>query len=253
MKQNRVEQWVKRSFRELEARFNPLSVSLTYRGVDLKLQRSLFWQTDLVGEFLREITPYHDAINRTCLKPNIFVDAGAAEGHFTVSTALLFPGAKVYAFEPSARQRIMLQRNAVRNSVTTQVEIVPKGLFNQNGNLAFRTAGAASFLEVVEDSPSFPPCFEQVPVIRLDDWKESAQIPKIDVIKMDIEGAEIEALVGAEQTLKDFRPVCLIQAYHIRDRARTFEQCAKFFNNLDFKVLEFPTESGMIFAHPLDI
>lgn len=250
MKQNRFEQWAKRKTREFEARMNPFSQSIKYRGSAIRLQRSLFWQGNLAGNFFEEISPYHDSIEFENEDIRVVVDAGAAEGHFSVSTAVLLSKAIVYAFEPSDRQRIMLQRNARLNNVDSRIHITPAGLYSRTGRLAFRTAGAASFLEAVEENSLGFPCFEKVPVVRLDDWRKENKIDRIDLIKMDIEGAEIEALEGGLKTLEDLKPTCLVQAYHIRGGVRTFEKCSAILKSVGYDCKEWPDGSGMIVGKP---
>jgi hypothetical protein len=50
--------------------------------------------------------------------------------------------------------------------------------------------------------------------ITIDDFAESQAIEKIDFIKMDIEGAELLALKGAEKTIRKYRPKLAIAIYH---------------------------------------
>ena len=50
--------------------------------------------------------------------------------------------------------------------------------------------------------------------ITIDDYVNINKLPKIDYIKMDIEGAEVQALAGAQATIKQFKPKLAICAYH---------------------------------------
>ncbi|NJM55414.1 MAG: FkbM family methyltransferase, partial [Verrucomicrobiae bacterium] len=121
---------------------------------------------------------------------------------------------------------------------------------DRTGSLKFRTAGAAGYLENVPCEVHRYPCFETVPVIRLDDWVERTRPGGVDLLKMDIEGAEIEALEGAREMLRRYRPVCLIQAYHIREGARTFEQCAMILKECGYSIREVPEGSGLLIGRP---
>jgi FkbM family methyltransferase len=51
---------------------------------------------------------------------------------------------------------------------------------------------------------------------------QELNLPHLDFIKMDIEGAEIEALIGAAKTLETLSPKLAIASYHRRDKSQTF-------------------------------
>lgn len=55
---------------------------------------------------------------------------------------------------------------------------------------------------------------ESVPAVTIDDVVEEQHLGRVDFIKMDIEGGEVDALRGAEGTLKRFTPRLAISAYH---------------------------------------
>ena len=51
----------------------------------------------------------------------------------------------------------------------------------------------------------------EVQVIRLDDWSREHELNRIDFIKIDIEGSEYRALVGAKETLHRFKPTIVVE------------------------------------------
>src|SRR5205823_9623491 len=57
----------------------------------------------------------------------------------------------------------------------------------------------------------------KVPVRPLDDMLRSAGIDRVDFIKMDIEGAEREALKGAAEVLAKWKPLLMMDSYHLPD------------------------------------
>ena len=57
----------------------------------------------------------------------------------------------------------------------------------------------------------------EVPVTTIDNLVAALGLPRVDYIKMDIEGAEREALQGARETLRQHRPRLMLDSYHRRD------------------------------------
>lgn len=55
---------------------------------------------------------------------------------------------------------------------------------------------------------------DSVPAVTIDDVVEEQHLGRVDFIKMDIEGGEVDALRGAEETLKRFTPRLAISVYH---------------------------------------
>ena len=62
---------------------------------------------------------------------------------------------------------------------------------------------------------------QEIIVVKLDDELRKLGINKIDVLKMDIEGAEIEAIQGSKETLKRSKVNVTIASYHIVDGKTT--------------------------------
>jgi FkbM family methyltransferase len=240
-----------RLVRYLEAALTPRFVNLDYEGHRLSLVRSIWWDDARVQTFQEEIDPYFRALDRR-VPVRFVLDAGAATGMFALAALVRFDSIeKIYAFEPSARQRILLKRNAVKNEALQRIQPEPYGLWSEHGAVRFRTHGALSSVQSVSMLPSILDFGETVPVIRLDQWIAKSEVRRLDLVKMDIEGAEIEALEGAVLTLARFRPILLIQAYHVRNGRRTFEACANFLCGLGYMCREVTAPSGLLCAtHP---
>lgn len=70
----------------------------------------------------------------------------------------------------------------------------------------------------------------QVTTISIDDFVSEKNLPRIDFIKMDIEGAELKALKGAEESIRAFKPRLAISVYH---RQEDFMTIPAYVNNLN--------------------
>jgi FkbM family methyltransferase len=133
---------------------------------------------------------------------DVFVDLGGYDGD-TAEKFIQYSGGfytKIYVFEPDKN---LLRRAVGRLQAYKAVEFVPAGAYSRDGELRFaasgRTNGAISDVgELV------------IPVRKLDSTISEAP----SLIKMDIEGAETEALLGAANLLRTFRPKLAIAAYH---------------------------------------
>jgi FkbM family methyltransferase len=236
----------KRLLRILDSRWTRKTRSVQFRGISFQFY-STYWWSDVSQTLLEtEIAPYFDALEKD-FEPSIVIDVGAATGHFAVLAAKLFPGSKVYAFEPSERQRILLERNARINGVEN-LEIEPFGLWNRADQLAFRTNGAESSFESVSRFRGQLQFLEKVSVLSLDQWAREKNISGIDLVKLDAEGAEIEVLEGASAVLERDHPHLLIQAYHIREGARTLERCAEILHGHRYTTRETGEQSGLLCA-----
>ncbi len=137
----------------------------------------------------------------------VFVDAGSFDGQTALDFAKRVCGKyeHIYCFEPDQKNIAHLELNA---SDLKNVTIVKKGLWSVTKQLCFSVRADKSS-RVSEEGDSF------VPVTSLDDFFESApplHIPTF--IKMDIEGAENHALIGAKKIITSRRPKLVVCIYH---------------------------------------
>lgn len=240
---------LKNAIRVAEARLTPRHTQLRFGQRPLSFHRSIWWVNESQADFDAEIAPYFAAVERPPAEVKVVLDAGAATGLFAVAAAAHWPGCRVHCFEPSQRQRILLERNLRLNGIPPErVTIDACGLWNREAALAFRTIGAMSAFEEASELAGRLSFGEQVPVVSLDHWAERRGLERLDLIKMDIEGAEIEALQGAERSLARWRPELLVMAYHLREGTRAYERCAEFLASRGYRTRELPGVSGFLHA-----
>lgn len=71
---------------------------------------------------------------------------------------------------------------------------------------------------------------EVAQIITLDSYVREKKIPRVDLIKLDVEGAELDVLKGASVTISRFKPILLISAYHKWDDFWTLFEFVKKLN-----------------------
>lgn len=152
-------------------------------------------------------------------KGDIVIDCGAYVGAFAIYAAkIVGDGGCVIAFEPDDENYKNLIKNVSLNELKNVIPI-KKGLWCNSTTLRFRSSqGEASSL-VIDDNQSKN--IVDVDVVSLDDELENLNINRVDFIKMDIEGAEIEAIKGATRLLKNNCVNLAIASYHILDGQQT--------------------------------
>ncbi len=141
------------------------------------------------------------------------IDAGSCWGDATLYFAHeVGPKGKVYAFEMVPENLEILEKNLQENQeLARRVEVVQHPLWSTSGEiLNFSNRGPGSQLGVADTVESK----HSVTTVSIDDFVSNQDIPKVDFIKMDIEGAELEALQGACETIKKHQPKLAICLYH---------------------------------------
>jgi FkbM family methyltransferase len=137
------------------------------------------------------------------LRPGMtFLDVGANIGYYTlIGARLVGPAGNVHAFEPHPRIRERLRENVERNDYQNVV-IHGDAIAASTGSVAFfasadvQNQGTSSIVPGAGRAPS-----QSVASITLDDFAGTLNHRHIDLIKMDIEGAEVEAIRGGRNTL----------------------------------------------------
>ena len=205
-------QWCESNRAELEELYNVKKDNYTKRCLDEILrQRSMpqleFIELDKMIDFEhihlyfydREIAPKGDIT---------FVDGGAFDGD---STELVYREygdnlKRVYAFEPDESSVSLMKERLHKLGIENLVQIYQYGLWNKDAEMNFLICDDPQQDRVAESGN------KKVKVCTLD-----SIITKVDgdlCVKYDLEGAEIQALDGAKETIKKYHPYLAICIYH---------------------------------------
>ena len=134
-----------------------------------------------------------------------YFDCGAFTGD-TIADFLKATGGayrRIWAAEPDFSNYQKLMRY-IENANLKNIEVVKKGVYSYAGNLPFKEDG--SMLSMITDTSDR--------TIEVDTIDHIAAGEPVTYIKLDVEGAELSALKGAEQTIRAYKPILGISIYH---------------------------------------
>jgi len=164
------------------------------------------------------------------LKEGIAMDIGANCGMFTVHLAkMLGDKGKVVSIEPERENIALLKKNVELNRLKN-VSIVEKGVYSKKGEMTFYLddfgTGGHSLLKN-EDAKK-----EIIKIDTIDNILKSLKIKHVNLIKIDVEGVELEAFKGAKKTLKKSHPKIIFEAVDEEKR----KEIEKFLSVYGYKI-----------------
>jgi FkbM family methyltransferase len=144
---------------------------------------------------------------------DVVLDCGANVGTF--AKFALDAGARtVVAIEPAPDNLECLRRNFPAEIAKGRLILVPKGVWDREDEMELMVddtnQAADSFVIKREGAKAVA----KVPLTKIDTLVAELKLDKVDFVKMDIEGAEVNAVRGARETLRRFRPRMALSAYH---------------------------------------
>lgn len=156
-------------------------------------------------------------LRRLLSQDAVFVDVGANQGEFTVCAAGQMPEGRVFAFEPVPGVRERLERNVAGNDFGN-VTIHPVGLSDEVLD-DVPIYGADSEFSDGTQNIGLPTLFDIAgrsrPLARIALRRLAEVLPegqRVDVMKVDVEGAELAVLQGAERIIQREKPAIIFEA-----------------------------------------
>lgn len=152
------------------------------------------------------------ALGRLLKRDSVFLDVGANHGEFTLYAAKRTPAGRVLSFEPVPETFKHLEDN-VRLNGFTNVTLCRCALGDHPGDVTIYAPLDSGF---DCNSSLFPPAghpaeARTVAMETLDQVIGRLGIGKVDVMKIDVEGAEVAVLRGAQDTLRAHRPALIVE------------------------------------------
>jgi len=179
------------------------------------------------------------------IKPNtVYFDIGANIGLLSIPILHSCPTCSVVSFEPSPNALPYLMRTAERSQFVDRWRIIGKAVGKHAGEMPFYIASEdmGAFDGFRDTKRAGTQSQTIVPVTTIDIEWAALGCPHIGVIKIDVEGAELYALEGAQQCLEKEKPFILlewtssnIQAYDLKE-----DELIRFANKSGYKIFSAP-------------
>lgn len=212
------------------------TVKLFFSFFGLKLKR-------IRNEEMKDPFYLQKLLMRDMNMPVIF-DVGAYIGEITLQYQKLFPQSTIYAFEPFS---VSVEKLKNRVGKLRNIKIYPMAFSDTQGRKKLNLnpdCSSNSFYEVTADAkkyfkkaPGFG--FEEVETTRIDDFAKKERIQKINILKLDVEGAEINVLKGAREMLTKHAIDIIYSEVmffpHYKEGAMFYELCS-FLNDFHYSL-----------------
>jgi len=181
------------------------------------------------------------------------IDGGGCWG----DTALFFATkvgseGKVFSFEFVPENLTILEQNLTYNpSLSARVTIVRQPLWQTSNEIVHFRFDGPSTRQTTENGSNTKP----LQTTSIDDLVMAKNLTRVDFIKLDIEGAELPALKGAEKTMRRFKPQLAVAVYHHDDDLFTIPEYLSALDlGYEFYLDHFTIyqEETVLFARPTD-
>jgi FkbM family methyltransferase len=157
---------------------------------------------------------------KNTLKPGMnFYDVGANMGEFTLLAAnAVGENGKVFSFEPMSEMFGLLQHNIALNNFQNRVGLFNIALSDKKGEADLFAATEVNEVGSHEDglhtlygTKERSVFLQKIQLEKLDELFTEKNLSKPDVLKVDVEGAELFVLKGAEAILKKYQPKIILE------------------------------------------
>lgn len=176
---------------------------------------------------------------------DVVIDVGANIGAHTLPLALIVgENGKVIAFEPTDFAFAKLQRNLELNpTLRSRVTSIQAMLVGDISHEKPSSIPSSWSLEKQSSSPMHPIHFGTyqsllgASIITLDEWATQNTLVRLDFVKIDVDGYEIDVVEGGTKTLSKHSPVIMMEfaPYLFEERGRSFSELLRILERLRYK------------------
>ena len=174
------------------------------------------WQSDTLGYLL---SFYNKTTFRRC------IDAGANYGFLSVGFSKFFQNVEAFELSSDIRHHLEINVNNIPN-----IRVHQKGLYDTTTSVNFKLRDQSGASGIIEHGG----VTEQVTTL------DSFNFDDVDLLKIDVEGAEEHLIIGAENTIKKCKPIICCELFCNRDTASLNKRqyIFKFLGSLGYKLVD---------------
>lgn len=161
-------------------------------------------------------------------KNDIIFDIGAQAGFYTLlASELVGEKGKVFSFEPFPRNISYLKKNIAINNYRN-IEVIEAVVTENTGILKFKK-GENNFTGQIDENGEL-----EVKAVSIDDLVNKGILSIPNIIKIDVEGAELLVLKGAAYILKKYKPAIFLSIHIFNDKIH--KDCCDFLKNAGYSL-----------------
>ena len=169
-----------------------------------------------------------------------FVDIGANIGLISIYMLKKIPKIKIYAFEPSPHQNMLFEKTIKENYLEDKIKLFKVALGEEDGEATFFAHNSANCSgDGFKDTGRGGNTKEiKVETTSLDSWCNKNNSPKIDLIKIDTEGAELYILMGAKEAIIKNSPIIFFEMQEVNYKVYGYNwvDILNFFNTVGYSI-----------------
>jgi len=185
-----------------------------------------------------------------------FIDVGAYHGIYTlVASRRIQKRGHIVAFEPSVREQRRLRLHLRINNISSVVlESYAVGAQNGESYLFTVLSGFTSMNSLRRPATQDPIRPVAVKTISLDEYLEAKRMERVDVLKLDTEGGELEVLRGARRKLEELRPmiICEVLDWVTGPWGYAARDIVSHLQSYDYRWFEFQPDGTLSLHEPRD-
>lgn len=197
-------------------------------GVDENIAEHGTWEPQITNQIKKILKP-----------DSIFIDIGANIGYHSLFAATILQNeGKIYSFEPQISIYNQFCASIQKNNFTN-IETYNIGLSDHQGEETLyvreENSGGSTLLMLPKMESFHIESTQKVPLVTLDSYIH--KIKKIDLIKIDVEGYELEVFKGGKKMLESYHPIILMEfspVFYIQDHKDKPEQLIDFLKLLGY-------------------